>query len=349
MNAIISGRNAVALLLDGDHLKSFHADAIDTLVPRKLADLPFLFGDGNDLQFLENVTCDEAATRLRRERDNEEALQLLLILLDPELSKEVRQEAAEALEELLADELLAAVIVRFGNLPAETLDKLQLGESATHQYLRNVMYAHHLPNNADMQGAIQSCKQSSAVLVQDFLETLNKLQPIIHKIHLAWEAIPNANFGSDEMRAKWHADLVREGVFQDLVMKIARGKSVGTIQAPSLPESVIKTLPEFDVIQRLWIEPLRHEFTGTESLILKDETEAEELAHLIREKLSELPEEYKQVMELLFYQDHREREAAEKLGIPVDRLYSIKSDALKRLRKLCAKDARFKTAPFDIH
>ncbi len=78
-------------------------------------------------------------------------------------------------------------------------------------------------------------------------------------------------------------------------------------------------------------------------IVLRDETEAEELAKLMREKLSKLPEKYVQVLELIFYQDYREREAAAKLGIPVDRLYSIKSDALKRLRKLCARDARFKT------
>jgi RNA polymerase sigma factor (sigma-70 family) len=462
MNAIISGRNAVALLLDGDQLKSLHADAIDTLVPRKPADLPFLVGDANDLQFLENVTPEEIAAHLKRAQDDDEALQLLLILLDPELSEGVRQEAAEALEELLTDELFAAVVVRFSNLPAETLDNLLPGESVSHQYLRNVLYACPLPSSADTLGAIECCKQRSAVLVQNFLETLLKLQPIIHKVHLAWEAIPNATFGSDEMRVTWRAGLVRGGVFQDLVMKIAIGESVGKIQAPSLPKTMVKSLPEFEAVQRLWIEPLRQEFqaperstkqgsskTTTESvkpsrraidtevnlspkidsnwivsrqdavrfylskrwnlrgddlddvlqetlntalksfanykghsnvesgtlligiaknvaqsyfrrldryerrcapiemaesigLILNDETEAEKLAQLMREKLSELPEKYKQVLELIFYQDYREREAAEKLGIPVDRLYSIKSDALKRLRKLCLKDARFK-------
>src|SRR5574341_1362053 len=76
-------------------------------------------------------------------------------------------------------------------------------------------------------------------------------------------------------------------------------------------------------------------------IVFKDEAEAEELALLLREKLL-LPEKYVQVLELIFYQDYREKEAAEKLGIPVDRLYSIKSDALKRLRKLCAKDPRLK-------
>lgn len=77
-------------------------------------------------------------------------------------------------------------------------------------------------------------------------------------------------------------------------------------------------------------------------IVFTDEAEAEELAKLLREKILQLPKKYVQVLELVFYQDYREREAAEKLGIPVDRLYSIKSDALKRLRKLCGKDARLK-------
>ena len=117
MNAIISGRSAVALLLDGSQLKSFHADAIDQLIPRQPADLPFLFGDGNDLQFLENVTPDQAAAHLKRACNNENALQMILILLDPELSKKVREKAAEALEELLTDELPP---IEFDNLPIKT-------------------------------------------------------------------------------------------------------------------------------------------------------------------------------------------------------------------------------------
>jgi RNA polymerase sigma factor (sigma-70 family) len=97
--------------------------------------------------------------------------------------------------------------------------------------------------------------------------------------------------------------------------------------------------------RRLNREERRHapiELADCIGVFFKDEIEAEEQALLLREKILMLPEKYVQVLELIFYQDYREKEAAEKLGIPVDRLYSIKSDALKRLRKLCAKDPRFK-------
>jgi RNA polymerase sigma factor (sigma-70 family) len=77
-------------------------------------------------------------------------------------------------------------------------------------------------------------------------------------------------------------------------------------------------------------------------VVFKDEAEAEDVAKLLKEKISKLPKKYVQVLELIFYQDYREGEAAERLGIPPNQLYSIKSDALKRLRKLCKKDKRFK-------
>ncbi|MDZ7343536.1 MAG: sigma-70 family RNA polymerase sigma factor [candidate division KSB1 bacterium] len=76
--------------------------------------------------------------------------------------------------------------------------------------------------------------------------------------------------------------------------------------------------------------------------VFTDRAEIEDYARLLKEKLVKLPKKYVQVLELIFYQDYREGEAAEKLGIPAGKLYSLKSDALKRLRKLCRKDDRFK-------
>jgi len=84
------------------------------------------------------------------------------------------------------------------------------------------------------------------------------------------------------------------------------------------------------------------EFAESLGVVFRDETEAAELAKLLKEKFSKLPKKYVQVLKLIYYQDYREKDAAIELGIPVDKLYSLKSDALKRLRKLCKKDPRFK-------
>jgi len=77
-------------------------------------------------------------------------------------------------------------------------------------------------------------------------------------------------------------------------------------------------------------------------VLFRDEIEAQELAKCLQEKISKLPKKYVQVLKLIYYQDYKERDAAAEMGIPVDKLYSLKSDALKRLRKLCKKDARFR-------
>lgn len=75
-------------------------------------------------------------------------------------------------------------------------------------------------------------------------------------------------------------------------------------------------------------------------VLFRDELEAEELAAFFRKKFSRLPKKYVQVLKLIFYQDYKERDAAAEMGIPVDKFYSLKSDALKRLRKLCKSDPR---------
>jgi len=252
MNAVISGSSATALLIDGERLTSIHADAIDTPVLRKPADLPFLFGEGNDLQFLENVTYKQVTDHLRSARDKDDALQLTLILLDKELSKKVRQGAAEALEELLNKEFELS----FGNLPNKTSDKLPTNNSVS-EYLQNVLYAHPLSKNADLDGAKECCELGSAVLVQYFLEKLQELQPIIHEAYLAWEAIPDATFGATEARAQYHAVAINQGLFQDFVKTIADGENESRFLSKSLQKSAVKKLPKSKTVLHDWI--VRHE------------------------------------------------------------------------------------------
>jgi hypothetical protein len=232
MNAVISGRSAVALLLDGDRLASIHADAIDQPVPRQPADLPFLFGDGYDLQFLENVTSQDVAHHLKLARDSDEALHLALIVLDSELSEEVRQEAAAALDELLIDVHVS-------------------------QYLRSVLYAQPLPDSADLRGAFDCCKRGSAKLVQDLFIALHQLQPQIRSVRLAWDAIPKTTFGSKKTRAQCYAVAIREGIFRDLVIKIANREALNTFLTNSLQNPVIKSLPELQKVLQRWLVYLR--------------------------------------------------------------------------------------------
>ncbi|MDZ7269224.1 MAG: sigma-70 family RNA polymerase sigma factor [candidate division KSB1 bacterium] len=89
-------------------------------------------------------------------------------------------------------------------------------------------------------------------------------------------------------------------------------------------------------IQRRRNAPL--ELAESIGVIFRDEAEASDLARRLRDKISRLKDNYVQVLKLVFYKGLKEGEVAEIMGLPADKVYSLKSDALKRLRKLCLKD-----------
>src|SRR5688572_26362438 len=132
MNAIVSGRSGRALLLDGESLKSFEIDDPSTVVPRRRADLPYLFGEAADLRTLENTTIESVERELRSDCQFTWALDLALISLDSELPDDIRKEALEGLEELLVEQ---TIVLR----------------------LENVLYSKPLPEDADLERALQLC------------------------------------------------------------------------------------------------------------------------------------------------------------------------------------------------
>jgi len=74
VDALISGRGGVALVVDGDRVGSIHAAEPDRLVPRRLGELRFLIGEGKDFVALENVSQEEITYELLQARACEEAL-----------------------------------------------------------------------------------------------------------------------------------------------------------------------------------------------------------------------------------------------------------------------------------
>ncbi len=151
MDALISGRNGVALVIDGDHLASIHADEPERDVARQPAELRFLIGEGRDFEPVENTSRAEIVRRLVLARDREDALQLALILIDPELTSGTRQEAAEELEELLAQE--------------DVVD-----------YLEGVLYAQPLPEGTDLPGGSTLAGKAGAQRVLGLFERLRRCQ-----------------------------------------------------------------------------------------------------------------------------------------------------------------------------
>lgn len=87
-------------------------------------------------------------------------------------------------------------------------------------------------------------------------------------------------------------------------------------------------------------------FASDMGVAFKDEVEAGEMKRLLKAEIAKLPSQYIKVIDMLFYKDYTSNEIAEKLAISVDEVYSLTSEALKGLRKICMQDTVFKSLFF---
>jgi hypothetical protein len=165
MDAVVSGRAGVALVLDGEQTFYLRSGAPIDRVPCAPTDFRWLFGDASDLRFLPDITADELAIELETAQDTDTALHLSLALLDSELSDETRAEVAEDLNQILASSAVAA-------------------------RLENVLYAAPLPQDTDAPGALVLAQRAGASRIVDLINGLVSLQPAGGPVRLARSGPP---------------------------------------------------------------------------------------------------------------------------------------------------------------
>lgn len=132
-----------------------HAHSLEEVVRRRSRDVPYLLGDAQDLQFIEDVGIEDVSSRLALATSQMDALHLALILLDSELEVDTRRTAAEELEE----ELEKPDVARF---------------------VEGVLYAHPLPREGDLSGARSSCTGRTARvqgMLRNLIDRLAALKP----------------------------------------------------------------------------------------------------------------------------------------------------------------------------
>ena len=167
MEAVISGRAGVALVVDGDSLMSLDVEDLNKFVERTPADLRFLIGEAADCVSLENTTRRQVAETLELEYNASCALDMALIALDPETSGDLRDEAIEVLEGLLGDERIV-------------------------ERLESILYAKPLPDEADLTAVRETCKVKGRRVAKTVFERLAQSQPAMQTVREIWEAIPEA-------------------------------------------------------------------------------------------------------------------------------------------------------------
>ena len=266
MNAVVSGQAGVALLLDGDTLSSLRASRPGEVVRRSPGEVPLLFGDAKDLQFLEGVELEEVSSRLERASEQMDAFHLALILLDETLEPDTRRTAAEELEELLEIE--------------ENL-----------RFVENLLYAHPLPRGADLVGALASCP-GNANLTRRLLERLGSLQGVIAEVYFAWEQIPEELFDGKRDRAHAQSIAAREGFFRDLVALRSAESSIDRFLRRALLNEPFRGVHNHRDILHAWLSPLRDDQRSRPSHVERQKAaivEAMEQRHsigLVREALA---------------------------------------------------------------
>jgi tetratricopeptide (TPR) repeat protein len=230
MNAVISGCAGVAILVEGQNL--FSIDVLHPArVPRRAADVSHLLGEGRDLVFLEDVALDEVQRRLLEASDAEDGLRMVLRLLDGELAEEIRTDAAEDLEGLLAS-------------------------PGVEERVEGVLFAHPFPAGADPAGAVEAARRASAAKASAFLQRLIEAQPAIEEVRAAWSEIPTDLLATGTARARAQRVMVLAGVFRGLVKARAEGSRADSVIAASLQKPGIKALPAYRVLFQAWTAKL---------------------------------------------------------------------------------------------
>src|SRR2546423_1490758 len=232
MDAVISGRAGKALLLDGESLKSFDVDDPSEIVSRRQSDLPYLFGEAQDLRVIENADVESVKQALQHDCDFNWALDLTLISLDAELPDDIRKEAIEGLDELLSD---SRVVER----------------------LEGILYARPLPEDVELVGAIKLCNEVRSSNGSALLRSFGQCQLLIYQVSQAWDTIPTKIFVDYERQVEFQQVAAREGLFRSLVTVRQTKSPISTFLLNAGLNESIKQLPNYRQVLQHWASPFR--------------------------------------------------------------------------------------------
>lgn len=249
MNAVISGTAGQALLIEGESLRSLDVENPSSLVVRTQADLPYLFGEGRDLCFIEDTDLDSIVKELNSESNLSLALDLTLISLDEELEDDIRKDAIRDLDELLVDAKLR-------------------------ERLEGILYARPLPReDADLWGALNFCNKSSLSNSFSLLTDLDRRETLVSKVSAAWDVIPTQVFGGNDQKTEFQRVAVERGLFRSLVLTVEKLEPVSNFLLKSGLDNSIKQLRNYRLVLQGWSSPFR---ASTELRVIRSEVEDEE-------------------------------------------------------------------------
>jgi RNA polymerase sigma-70 factor, ECF subfamily len=227
LNAVVSARAGVAVLVRPSGLSSIHVDRIGDVVPRSLSEVRLLLGDARDLQFIEDVEIDAVRKHLAEAHQADSALHLALILLDATSSPDLRQDAARVLDGLLVS-------------------------PAVLEQLEAVLFARPLPADMETLQALALTRSPQLSHTGTLLQRLSELQDVISLVWTAWDAVPSALLGTSRDKQYFTATLVRAGIFRQIVEACAGHAPLDAAFARVLRPSATRKVEGAEPALRKW-------------------------------------------------------------------------------------------------
>ncbi len=230
MDAVISGRAGRALLWEQGPLWLLNLDEPRKLIPVRQPAVRLLFGNAVDLAFLENTDLRSVVQTLEDEHYQASALDLTLICLDSDLSRETRTAAIVALEEILDR---PHVLAR----------------------LENILYGRPLPETADLAATIEFCYSRHVSRVRNLFQRFSESQQGIREVRLAWDSIPIGAFGDSERQSEFEHAAIFEGLFRELAVARGSGLKVNEFRVAFLSNSLVQAMPNYREVLQEWVGP----------------------------------------------------------------------------------------------
>ena len=187
MNALLSGEVGTALLFENQNIMIIDVTS-DVRAISSSSNLKWVLRDATDVDYIEDLTEEEARRQLELAWQRDRALPLILILLDSDEEYETRRDACESLTEFALDEAL--------------------------KHIGNHLYAAPFPQGADPQGAATIAKEMKSMEIDQFLLTLCQDQEEITLRRRSWDALPLDLFGSVEEKEIFRKEAIRVGAFR---------------------------------------------------------------------------------------------------------------------------------------
>jgi tetratricopeptide (TPR) repeat protein len=251
MRAIVSGVAGIVLLIDREQMRAIHRDDADTDILWTPSDLHFHLAGVSDLRVYEDIDREAALVHLLEAIREEDALQVSLLLLDPEIPVDIREQATLDLEELI-------------DVPE------------VDRFMKCLFAARQLPEKSDIESALGCCERADAQRTLSFLNGVKEDQPAVAMVRAAWDSASTRSLGSDDDRKRAEHTAFREGLFRDLVACAKAEEVTDLWELQALATFHQEELGNYRDLTAAWVAPFKRTRIGAGFPSLTEESEGED-------------------------------------------------------------------------